>query len=208
VRIHGDFSDFRRLWAGQTVSVLGTQVTYLALPLVAINVLAATTFQVGLIETAAFAPFLLVGLPAGAWVDRMRRRPVMIATDLARGALLATIPLAAALHALTLLQIYAVALLTGVATVFFDIAYQSYLPALVGRDGLVEGNAKLQASESIAQVGGPSLAGFLIQAITGALAILVDAGSYVVSAASIASIRKPEPRVIRTGPADLRREIA
>jgi MFS family permease len=186
--------DFLRLWAGDTISQLGTMVTLIALPLLAIKVLHATPFQVGLLTTCETLAFLLVGLPAGAWVDRMRRRNVMIFGDLARAVLLGSLPLAAWLDVLTLPQVYVVTLVVGVCTVFFDVAYQSYLPHLVGRGHLVEGNAKLQASQSVSQVAGPSVGGFLVQVLTAPYAILLDAFSFLWSAACVTAIRKREPR--------------
>jgi MFS family permease len=200
--------DFRRLWFGDTVSQLGTQVTVLALPLVAVKTLGATTFQVGVLVSLMTAAFLLAGLPAGAWVDRLRRRPVMIAADIARAVLLASLPVAAALGVLSIYQLYALALLHGVCTVFFDVAYMSYLPALVGRSALVEGNAKLQASESVAQVAGPAMGGFLVQVFTAPYAVLADAVSFLVSAGSLSAIKTDEPRPERAQRPHLRREIA
>ena len=185
--------DFRKLWAGETVSELGSQVTVLAMPLVAVRALHATTFQVGALTAASTAAFLLVGLPAGAWVDRLRRRHVMIAADLGRLLALGSIPVAAAAGSLGLAQLYVVTLLAGVLTVFFDVAYQSYLPSLVGRDHLVEGNARLTGTAQVAQVAGPSLAGGLVQAIGGAYAIAIDAATFLVSGAAVGSIRAPEP---------------
>jgi len=186
--------DFLRLWAGDTISQLGTMVTLIALPLLAIKVLDATPFQVGLLTTCETLAFLLVGLPAGAWVDRMRRRSVLIVGDLARALLLASLPVAAWLDVLTLPQVYLVTLAVGVCTVFFDVAYQSYLPHLVGRDHLVEGNAKLQASQSVAQVAGPSVGGFLVQWLTAPYAIILDAASFLWSAICVTAIRRREPR--------------
>src|SRR3954467_5859360 len=159
-------ADFRRLWIGETVSHFGTAISQLALPLVAILTLHASTFQVGLLTAVELSAFLFVGLPAGAWVDRMRFRLVLIVNDVARALALASIPLAAALDGLTIVQLYAVALVTSVSTVFFDVAYQSYLPELVTREELVEGNAKLQASESVSQIAGPGVGGVLLQAVT------------------------------------------
>ena len=138
--------DFRLLWAGETVSELGSQVSLLAIPLLAVRTLHATTFQVGLLTAAETAAFLIVGLPAGVWVDRIRRHWVMIAADLGRVLALGSIPVAYALDALTMVQLIVVTLATGILTVFFDVAYQSYLPSLVGREHLVEGNAKLTGS--------------------------------------------------------------
>ncbi|MFL6138645.1 MAG: MFS transporter [Frankiaceae bacterium] len=187
---HGDFL---RLWSADTISQAGTQVSMIAIPLLAVKTLDASTFQVGLLTAAETAAFLLVGLPAGAWVDRLRRRPVMVAADWGRAALLGSIPVASALGALTMLQLYVVALLAGVLTVFFDVSYQSYLPSLVGREHLVEGNAKLQSSQSVAQVVGPGVGGWLVQALTAPIAVAVDAASYLASALGITAIRKHEP---------------
>jgi MFS family permease len=186
-------ADFRRLWAGDTISQFGTMVTLIALPLLAVKTLHASAFEVGLLTASETAAFLLVGLPAGAWVDRLRRRSVMIVNDLLRALLLGSLPLAAWLGVLTLAQLYVVALLTGVCTVFFDVAYQSYLPHLVGREHLVEGNAKLQASQSVAQVAGPGVGGALVQVLTAPYAVLVDAVSYLWSAVWVQAIRSREP---------------
>lgn len=184
--------DFRRLWAGQTVSQLGSQVTLLALPLVAIRTLHAGAFEVGVLAAAETAPFLLIGLPAGVWVDRWRRRPVLVVSDIGRAALLATVPLAFALDMLTMAQLYVVALLTGALTVFFDVAYQSFLPALVSRAQLVDGNSRLELSRSAAQVAGPGLAGLLVQLVRAPMALAVDSVSFLLSAVFIRRIRTPE----------------
>ncbi|MGH9067468.1 MAG: MFS transporter [Acidimicrobiales bacterium] len=184
---------FRRLWAGQTVSVFGSEVTALALPLAAVLVLHASTFQVGLLTTATYAAFLGIGLPAGAWVDRLRRRPVMIAADLLRAAVLVSIPVAAGLGRLTLVQLYLVALVHGVGTVFFDVAYMSYLPGLVGRDRLVGAYAKLEVSQAVVRVSGPSFGGVLVGLLTAPVAFLADTASFLVSVASLGVIRDPEP---------------
>jgi MFS family permease len=185
--------DFRSLWAAETVSQVGTQVTLLALPLAAILVLDASPFEVGLLSAAEMMPFLLIGLPAGAWVDRMRRRPVMVWADLGRGALLATVPIAHALDVLTLAHL--VAFLNSILTVFFDVAYQSYLPSLVGREHLIEGNSKLEVSRSGAQIGGPAIAGALIELVKAPIAIAVDAASFLLSAFYIGRIAAKEPPV-------------
>jgi MFS family permease len=201
--------DFMKLWVADSVSQLGSQVTVLALPIVAITVLRATTLQVGLLSAAEMAPFLLVGLPAGAVVDRLRRRPVLIAGDLGRAVALASIPIAHAIGALGLPQLYLVAFTTGVLTVFFDVAYMSYLPALVERQQLVEGNSKLEVSRSGGQIAGPGLAGVLIGAFGAAGAMTADAASFVFSAIGIAAIRRPEPPPDTTlrHPGQLRRDI-
>ena len=199
--------EFRRLWIGETVSQFGTMISQLALPLVAILVVHATTLEVGLLSAGQTAPFLIVGLPAGAWVERMRFRSVLIVNDLVRAAALGSIPLARLLGVLTIGQLYLVALIAGVATVFFDVAYQSYLPQLVGRAQLVAGNSALQASESVSQITGPSAAGFLIQALTAPYAVLADALSFLWSAAWVSAIRARPPRPERKPDRSLAREI-
>jgi MFS family permease len=200
--------DFRRLWIGETVSQFGTMISNLALPLVAILVVHASTFEVGLLTTFETLAFLLVGLPAGAWVDRMRFRSVLILNDLIRALAIGSIPLVDAFGALTIEQLYVVALVVGVSTVFFDVAYQSYLPELIDRKSLVEGNAKLQASESVAQVAGPSVGGALIQALTAPYAIVVDAVSFLWSAGWVAAIKVRPPKPARKPDRHLGREIA
>ena len=199
--------DFRLLWAGQTVSDLGSSVSLLVLPLVAVVYLHATPFEVGALAAAEWVPWLLIGLPAGVWVDRSRCRPVMLWCDAARALMLASVPVAAAFDALRLPQLLLVAFGTGMATVFFQVAYLSYLPALLGRDDLQEANAKLQGSQAIAQVAGPGLGGALTQLMRAPFALVVDAASYVVSAASLWAIGfREHPR--EPGPRNLRREIA
>jgi MFS family permease len=185
-------ANFLRLWAGQTISQFGSQITLLALPLTAALTLHATPAEMGILSATETAPFLLVGLFAGVWVDRLRRRPILLVADCARGVLLLAIPLAALLDALTIGLLYAVAFLVGILTVFFDVAYQSFLPALVGRAQLVEGNSKLEVSRSAAQIAGPGIAGGLVQLITAPMAIVVDATSFLVSALFLAFVRAPE----------------
>ncbi|TMD90303.1 MAG: MFS transporter [Chloroflexi bacterium] len=185
--------EFLKLWGGQSISELGSQVSQLALPTVAILLLGATPFQVGLLTACEFLAFPTLGLVAGVYADRLRRRPIMIACDAARMVALASVPIAFAFNALAMPQMYVVALVTGVGTVFFDVAYQSYLPALISRADLVEGNSKLQFSGSLAQMAGPALAGFLIQFVGAARAVAVDAASFLVSVLSLWWIRRPEP---------------
>ncbi|HEY7420576.1 MAG TPA: MFS transporter, partial [Gaiellaceae bacterium] len=182
-------SDFLRFWAAQTASQVGSQVTQLALPLVAIVVLDASTFEVALLTVVEFLPWLIVSLPAGVWVDRVRRRPVLVAADVGRALALAWVPLGAALGVLSVWQLYAVGFVAGSLTVFFDVGYQSYIPSLVGRDRLVDGNSKLEFTRSAAQIGGPGLGGALITALSAPYAILVDAASFVVSALLLGTIR-------------------
>ncbi|MDR7491712.1 MAG: MFS transporter [Armatimonadota bacterium] len=186
---HGDFM---RLWVAQTISVFGSGFTQLALPLIAATTLQATPAQMGILGAAEFAPFLLVGLVAGVWVDRVRRRPVLVAGDVARAALLLTIPAAAVAGALGMGQLYVVGFLVGVCTVFFDVAYQAYLPSLVDRRQLVEGNSKLEATRSLAQIASPGIAGVVIEVLTAPFALVLDALSYLVSGGLLARIRRPE----------------
>ena len=185
--------DFLRLWSAETVSQLGSQVSLLAIPFVAIEIIGATTFEVALLGVIDMLPFLLIGLPAGVWVDRLRRRPILVAGDLGRAIALATIPVAYALGVLTIAQLYLVGFVVGTLTVFFDVAYQSYLPSLVERDQLTEGNAKLEISRAGAQVVGPGLAGALIGAFRAPFAILLDALSFAASALFILAIHRQEP---------------
>ena len=201
--------DFMKLWTGETVSQVGTQITLVAYPLTAILVLHAGAFEVGLLTTLEFLPFILFGLPAGVWVDRLPRRPVLIAGDLLRFGSLGSIPLGKALGFLTIEQMYVVAFLTGIGTVFFDVAYQAYLPSLVDRDQLVDGNAKLEISRSSAQLAGPAIGGFLVQLVTAPIAILADAISYLWSAAFVGWIRRAEPpiEVPATGHPKMRSDI-
>ena len=157
--------DFFKLWCAQTVSQFGTQISLLALPLVAVLILNVNPFQFAVLGTVEFLPFVLISLPAGVWVDRLPRRPILIIADLGRGISLVSIPVAYLLDALTIWQLYAVGFINGVLTVFFDIAYQSYLPSLVDRGQINEGNAKLETSRSAAQIAGPGVAGGLIAVI-------------------------------------------
>jgi MFS family permease len=187
--------DFLKLWTGETVSVFGDAITMLAVPIIAATVLNVTAFEFALLTTMGMLPFIFLSLPAGVWVDRLRRRPILIVGDLGRALALATIPVAFAFDVLTIWQLYAVALVVGTLTVFFDVAYQSYLPSLVDRDQLVDGNAKLQITQSAAQILGPGMAGGLIQLVTAPFAMLLDALSFLCSAAFVAWIRKPEPPI-------------
>jgi len=199
--------DFLKLWSGQTISQVGTQVSGLALPLAAILVLDATAFEVAALGAVEFLPFLLFALPAGVWVDRLQRRPMLIVADLGRATLLASVPLAYLLDALTIWQLYVVGFLVGIGTVFFDVAYQSYLPSLVRRDQLVEGNSLLEVTRNAAQIGGPGFAGLLVSAITAPYAILVDAVSFLGSAGLLVAIRGREPEPERADDRSMRREL-
>ena len=190
--------DFLRLWAGETVSLFGGQVTSLALPTLAILLLHASAFQVGLLVALQFLGFPTLGLIAGVWADRLRRRPIMIIGDLGPMLALASLPIAYLLHALTLVQLYAVALCMGVFDVFFEVAYQSYLPTLIDRQDLVEGNQKLEFSHSASHIGGPAMGGVLIQLYGAALATVAGAAALLASALALLSIRKAEPQPTTT----------
>ena len=183
---------FRNLWTAETISVFGSQFTGLALPLVAVLLLDASPFAVSALVVIEFLPFVLFAIPAGVWVDRMKRKPILVIGDLGRAALLASIPVAYAFDALTLGHLYVVGFLVGVCTVFFDVAYQSYLPSLVDRAQLVEGNSKLEISRSASQLAGPGSAGVVISAVGAPVAMLLDAISFFVSALFLFSIRKTE----------------
>ncbi|MDG6933135.1 MAG: MFS transporter [Nitrososphaerota archaeon] len=186
-------SDFIRFWTGDTVTQFTGQVTSLALPTIAVLTLNVSGFQLGLLSALSFIAFPVLGLFVGVWMDRMRRRPVMIAVNLVRLVTLASIPLAFITGVLSLYQLYVIALIMGICTLFFDVAYQSYLPSLVERENVVEGNQKLQISASGAQVVGPSIASLLMGLIGAAMSILVDVMGFFVSVVMLFSIRKPEP---------------
>lgn len=189
--------DFVRLWSAATVSVLGSQVTVIALPYIALTMLGASVFQVSTLAAVEMLPFLLFTLPAGAWLDRVRRRPVLVGADIGRGVVLLSIPVAFVLDALTLWQLYVVAFAAGTLTALFDVADQSYLPAIVDRDDLVDGNAHLQISNSVAQIGGPVIGGNLIAVVAAPFAIAVDALSYLISGGFISSIHRREEKPVR-----------
>lgn len=206
--------DFVKLWTAETISQFGTQVSLLAIPLIAATVLRVEPFEFGLLATLEFLPFILLSLPAGVWVDRLRRRPILILADVGRAVALASIPVAVLFDALTIWQLYLVGFSIGCMTVFFDVAYQSYLPALVEREDLVEGNSKLEISRSAAQIAGPGVSGFLIGLVTAPIAIVVDSVSFLLSAAFLVFIRRPEPAPARPAVAagakgpGMRKEIA
>jgi len=185
-------SDFLKLWTGQTISEFGSQVSGLAIPWLAAVSLHATPFEFSILGVLGFLPFMLFALPAGVWVDRLRRRPILIAGDAARAVLLAYIPIAWAIGILDIWQLMVLQFLIGIFTVFFDVAYQSYLPSLVDRNQLVEGNSKLQTTVSAAQIGGPGLAGVLIGVLTAPYAVALDAASFVISTLFMIPIRAQE----------------
>jgi len=186
--------NFLLLWTGQTVSETGSAATTVAIPLIAIAVLKASTFEVGLLAAATYVAFSLIALPAGVVVDRLAKRKIMMWCDGARLLVVGTIPVLAALHVLALWQLYTVALVAGAFTVFFDVSYQSYIPSIVDSPQLIDGFGKLSASASFAQVSGPGIAAGLVAVVGAAEALLVDAFSYAVSFVCLLSITGREPR--------------
>ncbi len=200
--------DFMLLWGGQTLSEMGSAVTTLALPLVAVVILKASTLQIGLLSAASTAAFAVIALPAGALVDRCSKRRVMITCDTLRFAIISSVPVAAAAHVLTLAQLYAVAVTVGVCTVFFDVSYLSYLPSLVSAEQLVDGNGKLGATQAVAEFAGPSAGGGLVALVGAAGATTADAISYLISVISLFGIAAREEPVSPKSGESLRKEIA
>jgi MFS family permease len=190
-------ADFRRLWLAGAVSQFGSEITVLAIPLIAVLTLDAGPIAMGVLGASGSAPALLFGLIAGVWADRLRRRRVMVASDLARAAILVSIPVAWWLGALSMPYLAVAAFVVGTFTVFFDVAHASYLPSLLRRDELVEANSKIEISESLTQLAGPGLGGLLIQLMTAPIAIAIDAVSFVISALFVGRIRTSEPRPAR-----------
>ncbi|MCV2395429.1 MFS transporter [Actinotalea sp. M2MS4P-6] len=201
-------ADFRRLWVGDTFGQFGAQLTGLAIPIFAVQTLDATAWQMGTLNAAETAAFLVIGLPAGAWVDRMRKRRTLITADLVRAALLTVVVVTALTGHASMPLLYVAALAMSAATVFFDVAYQSYLPGLVGPEHLVEGNSKLQATQSVAQVAAPALGGVLLRVIATPALILGTVGTYLVSAFAVGRIRMTEELPPREQRRPLRTEIA
>jgi predicted MFS family arabinose efflux permease len=201
-------ANFRWFWAGQGVSQLGAQFTELALPVVAVTLLGAGEWEMGLLVAASTAAFLVLGLPAGAWVDRMRKRRIMIAADIARALLLATVPVLAVTGALELWHLIVVAGLVGVATLFFDVSYQSYIPLIVDGRQIGEANSKLEATAQVANIGGPGIAGVLLSIVSAPAALLVTGSTYLVSALSLSRVHDSEIPPDRSTRQPLLREIA
>src|SRR2546425_13027720 len=185
--------DFLLLWGGQSVSRIGDQFTGLAVPYLAGYILLATPVEMGILGAAGSVPFLLFGLVVGVWVDRRQRRAVLILADVGRGAMIATIALLGIANLLQLVSLYVLSFFIGVLTVFFDVAYQAYLPALVERNQLVDANSKLETTNSIAGTGGPAVAGAVIEGFSAAVAMVFDAASFFFSALTLIAIRKREP---------------
>ena len=184
--------DFLLLWGGQSVSRLGDQFTGLAIPVIAVYSLAASPLEMGVLGAAGTLPFLLFGLLVGVWVDRRERRGVLIVADLGRGAMITTIAVLGFASLLHMAYLYVFAFLIGILTVFFDVAYQAYLPALVERRQLVDANSKLETSNTIAQTGGPAVAGVVIELFKAPVAMIFDAATFFVSALTLVGIRKRE----------------
>ncbi len=200
-------ADFLKLWSAQTISSAGDQFTNLAIPLIATLTLGASARQMGLLAAMGTAPFLLVSLFAGIWVDRLPRRPILIISDVGRALILISIPLVALTHAIRMPQLYLVEFLTGVLSVFFETSYQAFLPSLVGKQFLVEGNSKLAATSSLAGLVGPSLAGFVIQYVSAPFAIVLDAVSFLFSGGLIGLIRRHETKQVKADRAPMLKEV-
>ncbi|MFC5265638.1 MFS transporter [Kribbella qitaiheensis] len=199
--------DFRLLWTGETVSRFGSAVSTVALPLIAVSVLQATTFEVGLLSAAAWLPWLVIGLPVGAWVDRLPRRPLIQVASAASLLLFATVPLAAGADLLTVQLLLAISVLTGVAAVLFQTAYTAYLPTLLEPQDQAEGNAKLHGSASAAQIAGVGCGGLIVQ-LTGAVnGILVDASTFLIALLCLTLIRHREPPIHKADHPALAKEV-
>jgi MFS family permease len=183
--------DYLKLFTGSTISLFGSSITAVALPLTAVVVLSASPFEMGLLGAAGFLPYLLIGLPAGVWVDRMPYRTVLIAADVSRALLLGLVPVLALLGWLQMWQLYVIALLTGVGTLFDSVASMSFTPRLVGRGHLLQANSALAQSNAVVSTTGSALGGALVQLLTAPVAVAVDALSYLVSAACKFLIRTP-----------------
>ena len=189
--------DFTRFWFSDTVSQFGNQFSGFALPVLAVLSFNATPLDIGIITALAIVPYPLLGLFVGVWADRFRKRRIMVVCNFGRMVTLASVPIGYVLGTLSLYQLFAVSLVTGLFSVFFDISYQAYLPILVDRGDLVEGNQKLQLSASGAQVAGPGIAGFVYQAIGGAFTVAADSIGYLVSAVALLSVKKDEPARVK-----------
>lgn len=186
-------ANFLKLWIGETVSLFGSQVTIFALPLIAALSLHASPVAMGILSAAEYAPMLLFGLFAGVITDRLACRPILILTDVGRALILLSLPLCAYLGLLNMVHLYIVAFLTGTLSIFFDVAYQAFLPDLVTKEQLVNGNSKLELSRAVAQMAGPSFAGGLVQLVTAPIAVTVDAVSFLLSAVFLLSIKPTNP---------------
>lgn len=200
-------ADFRNLWMSQTVSLFGTGITLLALPLVALFALDASPLEISLLWAVEYLPILLIGLPAGVWVERLPLRAVMVGADLLRAVALLAVPTALALDVLSMPLLYLVVFSIGLGTLFYDVAQLSILPALVAEERLVDANGKLELSRSVSQIGGPAVGGFMVQLLTAPLAVLADVVTYLASAYYVLRIRKPAPVERPAEPTSLGRDI-
>ncbi|MGH6915692.1 MAG: MFS transporter, partial [Geminicoccales bacterium] len=203
----GPGSAFRAIWLAWTVSIAGDEVSVLALPLAAAATLDASAFEMGVLSASGTLPFLLFGLLAGVWVDRHRRKPVLVASDVGRGLLLLSIPLAAIFDALTMAQLVVVAFAAGLFNVFFSVASLSILPAVVDRSRLVEANSRMEASQAVVRVAMPGPAGLLIQAVGAPLAIGLDALSFLASGLLVARAGITETAAVPVDGARTRRVV-
>src|SRR5580692_9545790 len=201
--------NFGLFWAGESISGFGSAITTVALPLVAVSTLHASTGLVALLTAANWLPWLLIGLPAGTWVDRWPRRRTLLAADLVSAAVLAAVPIAAWTGVLTTAMLLAAVLAAGTSSMFFSLAFNAYLPHLLTSDDRLEGNARLQTSAQAAQVAGPGLGGLLAQLAGPVCGLLADALTFLVSAACLLSLRPgPEPKPVRAGRPHMFRQIA
>ncbi|MGP3983816.1 MFS transporter [Streptomyces sp. KR80] len=187
-------ADFLKFWSAESLSMFGAQISLLAIPLLAATTLDATPFQMGVLNAAQFAPYMLFTLLAGVWIDQRRRRPIMIGANFGRAVILGFIPIGMALGVLRVELLSVIVFVAATLTVLFDLAYQAYLPSLVGREQLIEGNGKLEGSRSLAQASGPGLGGVLVGLLTAPVVVLIDAATYFVSAVSLLFIRRSEAR--------------
>lgn len=207
----GAGEDFQRLWIGQSISVFGNQVTLVALPLTAVLVLDAGAAEMGLLRALEMLPVLLFSLAVGVWMDRVMRRPLVIASNLGRAVLLGIVPALALTGSLRIEHLYVIGFAVGILEVVFVISHQAYMPSLVARERLVDANSRLEMSNSTAQIGGPAIAGVLVSIVTAPIAILLDVASFLVAALAVASIRREEPEPVRRErniPAELREGFA
>ena len=200
-------SAFKKLWAAQAVSAFGARITREGLPIMAVTTLGVGAATLGVLAAVASGAALAAALATGGFIDRHRRRPLLIGADLLRAAVLIAIPIAAGLGVLSLTQVLLAAALVAAASVVFDIASHSYLPSIVGKAELVEGNSRLAATESVAEVGGPALAGVLFQWLSAPIAVAANALTYLVSAAFLATIRTPEAAPAQSPPDHWTREV-
>ena len=199
--------DFLKLWAGQTVSQFGAQIGLVVFPLVAVLVLHANAWQMGILTALATLPFILIGLFAGVYVDRLRRRPLLILADVGRAVLMVAVPVLDLLGWLSMADLYLIQFLTGCLTVLFDVAYQSYLPSLIDRETLNDGNGKMELTNAMSAVAGPSLGGILVRLLSAPVTLWINGLTYVVSVVSLVAIRKGESEAPRAVPGSMLTQI-